>query len=129
MSADHPNAIAYRRTADAFRAGDVDMLAGLIAEDVTWHIPGDHSMAGDVHGRDELLVWLAALGPKGFWLSEDDVFGSDDHVCAVSMMGARRDDIDVETRVISIFRVRDGQQLERWLYPDDTTAWHRIFDD
>lgn len=128
MSADHPHATAYRQTADAFRSGDVEVLARLIAEDVVWHVPGDHSMAGDVRGRDDLLAWLSALGPKGFWLTEDDVFGSDGHVCAVSQMGAIRDDVDVRTRVISIFRYRDGQQVERWIYPDDMTAWHRIFD-
>ncbi|MGI9644920.1 MAG: hypothetical protein ACR2O6_06380, partial [Ilumatobacteraceae bacterium] len=68
-----------------------------------------------------------ALGSKGFWLTEDDVFASDDHVCAVSMMGARRDGVDVQTRVVSIFKYRGGQQVERWIYPDDTTAWDQIF--
>lgn len=129
MSDEHPNAVAYRRTADAFRSGDVEVMARLIAEDVTWHVPGDHSMAGEVRGRSDLLARLAALGPKGFRLTEIDVFGSDDHVCAVSVMGACRDNIDVQTRVVSVFRYSDGQQLERWLYPDDPTAWHRIFDD
>ena len=42
-------------------------------------------------------------------------------------MGARRDGVEVETRVISIFRYRDGRQVERWLYPDDTAAWNTIF--
>ncbi len=129
MSADHPHAIAYRRTADAFRSGDLELLARLIADDVVWHVPGDHSMAGEIRGRDDLLAWLAALGEKGFWLIEDDVFGSDGHVCAVSAMGARRDNVEAETRVISIFRYRDGQQIERWIYPDDVTAWNNIFDD
>lgn len=129
MSTDHPNAIIYRRTADAFRSGDVEALASLIAEDVTWHVPDSHSMAGEVHGRTNLVAWLTALSERGFWLIEDDVFGSDDHVCAVSQAGARRAGFDVQTRVISVFRFRDRQQLERWLYPDDTTAWHGIFDD
>ena len=32
-----------------------------------------------------------------------------------------------ETRVISIFRYRDGRQVERWIYPDDAAAWNTIF--
>jgi hypothetical protein len=36
-------------------------------------------------------------------------------------MGARRNAVDVQTRVISIFRYRDGR------YPDDTAAWNTIF--
>jgi hypothetical protein len=48
-------------------------------------------------------------------------------VRAISTMGARRDGVDVQTRVISIFRYRDGQQVERCLYPDDRAAWNAIF--
>ena len=76
------------------------MLKSLIADDVRWHVPGDHSMAGDIIGRSELLKWLAVIRAKGFWLTEVDVFGSDEHVCAVSTMGARRDQVDVQTRVV-----------------------------
>jgi ketosteroid isomerase-like protein len=126
---EHPNATAYRATADAFRSGDQDRVAELIDADVVWHVPGDHVMAGDVLGRVALLAWLRDLSAKGFWLTEEDVFGNDDHVCALSIMGARRPDVDVQTRVVSVFRYRDGRQLERWLYPDDTKAWNRIFTD
>jgi len=55
------------------------------------------------------------------------VFASDQHVCAVSTMGARRDGVDVQTRVVHVFRYRQGQQVERWFYPDDPTAWDNIF--
>ena len=127
VTGDHPHAIAYRRTADAFRAGDVDVVESLVAPEVVWHVPGDHPMAGTIEGREALLAWLARLKGIGFWIVECDVFASDQHVCAVSTMGARRDDVDVQTRVISIFRYRDGRQVERWLYPDDTAAWNAIF--
>jgi ketosteroid isomerase-like protein len=129
MADDHPNAIAYRRTADAFRVGDQDLLASLISERVVWHVPGSHSMAGEIRGRSELLAWLGDLRRRGFWLEELDVFGNDRHVCAISLMGARRDGIDASTRVVSVFEYADGQQVERWLYPDDVVAWVRIFDD
>jgi ketosteroid isomerase-like protein len=44
-------------------------------------------------------------------------------------MGARRDGVDVRTRVVSVFHYRDGQQLERWFYPEDIAAWDQIFAD
>jgi ketosteroid isomerase-like protein len=123
----HPDAVAYRRTADAFRAGDFGLVKTLIAPEVVWHVPGEHPMAGRIDGREAVLAWLAQVGNIGFWLVEDDVFASDRHVCAISTMGARRLGIDVQTRVISIFRYRDGRQVERWLYPDDAAAWNAIF--
>jgi len=124
---DHPNALAYRRAADAFRAGDLGAIEALIAPDVVWHVPGEHHMAGTIAGREALLEWIGRLPDLGFWLDELDVFASDDHTCAVSTMGARRDDVDVQTRVVSVFRYRDGQQVERWLYPDDVASWNAIF--
>ena len=129
MATEHPNATAYRRTADAFRAGDQAAVAALIADDVVWHVPGAHPLAGEIRGRDALMAWLDGLRPKGFWLEEHDVFGNDVHVCALSIMGARREGVEVRTRVVSVFHYRDGQQLERWFYPDDPDAWNRIFAD
>ena len=84
-------------------------------------------MAGEVRGRDALMAWLGKLRSIGFWLTEQDVFGNDDHVCALSVMGARRDGVDVQTRVVSVFRYRDGQQVERWIHPEDRVVWEEMF--
>jgi hypothetical protein len=124
---EHPNAMAYRRAADAFRAGDLAAIESLVDPDVVWHVPGEHSLARDYRGREELLLFLALLASTGFWLREYDVFGNDVHVCALSEMGARRPGMEVSTRVVSIFHFRDGRQVERWLYPDDRAAWNAIF--
>jgi ketosteroid isomerase-like protein len=128
MNEEHPNAATYRRTADAFRARDLDVIEALVDEDVVWHVPGEHPRAGDIRGRDALLVWLASLAELGFVIREHDVFGNDEHVCALSYMGARRAGVDIETRVVSIFHFRNGRQAERWFYPEDLAAWDRIFD-
>jgi ketosteroid isomerase-like protein len=127
MGDDHPNTLAYLRTVEAFRDGDFEAIASLIAEDVVWHLPGEHPLAGDWEGRDQLLQLLAKLGPLGFTIREHDVFANDAHVCALSYIGARRDGVEVETRVVSIFHYRDGRQTERWFYPDDAVAWNRVF--
>lgn len=127
MGDDHPNTLTYLRTVEAFRDRDFETIASLIAEDVVWHLPGNHPLAGDWEGRDQLLQLLAKLGPLGFTIREHDVFADDDHVCALSYIGARRDGLEVETRVVSIFHYRDGRQTERWFYPDDAVAWNSIF--
>lgn len=125
---EHPNATAYRRAADAFRARDFDAIRSLVAEDVVWHVPGRHSMAGEIRGLDELVAWFGRLSDLGFTLREHDVFGNDEHVCALSYMGARRPGIVIEIRVTSVFHFRAGRQVERWIYPDDAEAWDAIFD-
>lgn len=124
---EHPDAITYRQTADALRAGDLTTLATFMDPNVTWHVPGRHAMAGDVIGRDALVAWLAKARSLGFWLTEHDVLANDAHVCAISHMGARRDGVEIETRVVSIFHFRDGRQAERWLFPEDADSWDAIF--
>jgi uncharacterized protein len=127
MTQEHPNATAYRRTADAYRAGDLSALEVLLDDEVTWHIPGHHPWAGDLRGREAVLRFLGALPTLGFTLREHDVFGNDEHVCALSFMGARQPGLELETRVVSVFHFRDGRQLERWFYPEDPAVWDRIF--
>jgi uncharacterized protein len=127
-SGEHPNVTAYRRTADAFRTRDFDTLRSLIAEDVVWHVPGRNPLAGEIRGLDDLLGWLGRISQLGFTLREHDVMGNDEHVCALSYMGARRPGVDIETRVTSVFHYRAGRQVERWLYPEDMAAWDAIFD-
>jgi len=50
QTGEHPNVAAYRRTADAFRAGDFDTFRSLVARDVVRHVPGRHPMAGVFNG-------------------------------------------------------------------------------
>ncbi len=126
MNEEHPNALAYRRTADAFRSGDLDALEALVDPDVVWHVPGDHPFAGEIRGRDALLEWLRRVAEIGFTLREHDVLANGEHVVALSHMGAKREGLEVETRVVSVFHFRDGRQLERWFCPDDADAWNRI---
>ena len=64
-----------------------------------------------------------------FWLEELEVFGNNRMACAISVMGARRDGIDVSTRVVSVFDYAEGRQTQRWIYPDDLEAFGQIFYD
>jgi ketosteroid isomerase-like protein len=84
-------------------------------------------MAGEIRGLDDLVAWLGRLSQMGFTLREHDVLGNDEHVCALSYMGAQRPGLEVEIRVTSVFHFRDGQQVERWFYPEDMAAWDAIF--
>lgn len=52
---------------------------------------------------------------------------NDEHLCALSFIGARREGLEVETPVVSVFHVREGRQVGRWFYAEDTVTWNRIF--
>jgi ketosteroid isomerase-like protein len=91
-------------------------VAALISNDVVWPVPGSHPVSGEIHGRDDLLVWLGRPPSFGFWLREVEVFGNDRHVCAISARGASRDGVEVSTRVIRVFDYDD---------PESHIAHHR----
>jgi ketosteroid isomerase-like protein len=128
---DHPNALVYRRTADAFRAGDRDTLTELIDEDVVWHVPGSSAMAGDIHGREAVFQFLERLREVTdgtFALKEHDVLESDDHVVALSHMSAVYERGSVSVDVVSVFHFKGGRQQERWFHPSDIAAWDQMLE-
>lgn len=126
---EHPNGMAYRRTADAFRAGDRGALTELIDEDVVWHVPGSSAMAGDIRGREAVFQFLERLREvtdDTFVLAEHDVLGSDDHVVTLSHMSTTREPESMSVDVVCVFHFKEGRQRERWFHPSDIVAWDRM---
>ena len=102
ISLDHPDAVTYRRAADAFRAGDLEALATTIHEHVIWHLPGTTWMARDFEGRGTLVAYLREIAQRTngtFRLQDVSVSGSDDHVPAVQLFGAT---VDGEERFFDV---------------------------
>lgn len=126
ISRDHPDAVIYRRAADAFRAGDLLALTASIHEDVSWHLPGTSWIARDFTGRDTLLAFLREVMQRTngtFTLQDVSVSGTDDHVVAAQRLGATADGIEQLFDVTSVMRFRDGRQKERWLHVHDQSAF------
>jgi uncharacterized protein len=125
----HPDAVAYRRTADAFRARDMDTLAQLFDEDVVWHVPGTSALAGDINGRVALWQWFDRLHEVTggtFTLEDHDILATDDHVVALNVMSATMDGVPVRVQVANVMHFRNGRQQERWFHPSDMSAYDRI---
>ena len=130
ISPGHPDAITYRRAADAFRARDLDELATTIHEHVAWHLPGTSWMARDFEGRKALVDYLREIMQRTggtFRLRDVFVSGSDDHVIAVQHFGATLDGEERFFDVSSVMRFRDGRQAERWFHIHDQTAFDEFF--
>lgn len=128
-SRDHPDAVAYRRTADAFRAGDMQTLSELIDGDVVWHIPGSSRLAGEIQGRDALWQWfdrLREITDGTFTLEDHDVLATDDHVVALNVMSAVMDGAHTSVNMANVMHFRNGRQQERWFHPSDYAAWDAL---
>lgn len=131
---DHPDAVTYRRAADAFRRKDLGTVAETIHEDITWHIPGSSWMSREIHGRDALLAYLkeVTIRTAGTFILEDILIsGTDHHVVAVQRFGATHQGRCEKFDAVSVMRFESGRQVERWIYlcrPDAFDAFFAAFE-
>jgi hypothetical protein len=61
---DDPAMELVRRGFAAFNSGDVETLVGLLASDVTHHVPGNGPLAGHYKGVEAVLGYYAQLGER-----------------------------------------------------------------
>jgi uncharacterized protein len=57
----HPNVERIRDGFEAFNRGDFDAMRPLLAEDIVWHVGGDHPLSGNYRGRDAVLEYCARV--------------------------------------------------------------------
>ena len=101
--AEHPNIEVFKHIYDAFTTGDMDRLAGLIAPDVVWHVPGTNLISGEYTSREAIFGCFNKI----FELSQGtyhpelrDILANDDHTVAFAARdrSSRRQDARPELR-------------------------------
>ena len=120
--AEHPNVEMIRQGYEAFARGDMSALADLAADEVVWHVPGDHSLAGDYEGKLAVIGFLAGLTQTLGVIEQEvhDIVGNDDHVVEMANQKLTRPDGDVlEWRAVQIFHVAAGKVTEVWAFNEN----------
>jgi uncharacterized protein len=56
---EHPVAVRVREALEAFSRGDFETLGAFLADDVVWHVGGNHQLSGDYRGRVAALAYCA----------------------------------------------------------------------
>lgn len=104
---------------------DWETFRSIVAEHCVVHYPGNHFLAGDHVGRENILrlyKTLYELGVEaGTFLGElHDTVHSDDHCCALVkyriVIGPR---MEIPGEAIGVFHVENGQMVEYWLLERD----------
>lgn len=127
---DHPNARKLKAAHEAFQAGDLDALFGMMADGIVWHMPGNNALSGDFVGREQIMQSFASLQANvdAYWAWPLDYFGSDDHVVLVAQVRARRGDRQLDVRECLLWRVDEaGKLAEVWHMALDERAWDDFF--
>jgi ketosteroid isomerase-like protein len=128
---DHPSGEMLKRAHDAFKAGDVEALFGMMTDDCVWHMPGNNMLSGDFVGRDAILQSFGTLqrSVDEYWAWPLDYFGSDHHVVLVAQVKARRGDRTLDVKECLLWRLEGEKLAEVWHMALDETAWDAFFSD
>ena len=109
------NAELIRRGYEAFAKGDMPTVLGLIAEDITWHVPGRSPLSGNYKGHEEVLGFFA----KGMELSggtlrveADEILAEGERVVVLSTVSAERKGQSWSSPEVHVWRVVDGKAVE-----------------
>jgi uncharacterized protein len=120
--ADHPNAAAAREALEAFVRGDVDILAGALADDVVWHAAGTNRFSGQFEGKPAVMTRFARMREAGVETSFDihDVIGNEEHVVALVHLHVRNaEGASYDQPQVQVMHVKDGRLAELWTMNQD----------
>ena len=88
-----PNAERLRRGYDALANHDSAAVRALLAEDVTWRVPGRGPLSGDYHGQEHVLALLARrrrLSSDTFRIKVVEMLADRDLIAVICIVSAER---------------------------------------
>ena len=120
-----------REAYGALAAGDARLLAELLAEDVTYHLPGRHLGGGTLRGRAEVLertaqAALSCDAPPTIRLH--GVVGSGEIVLSIERFVARRRGRTVDQDVCVVWRMAGTRCAEIWSTFSDQASCDRFWE-
>lgn len=112
----------------AYAAGDIDKVASFYANDIEWHIPGEHPLAGTKKGRAEVDAFFLQLGLSSFRaeliaLTVDENWVIDMH----RGWSNRSDGNNVDTIWALAFRIENGKIAEARNFAFDQASTNSFF--
>jgi ketosteroid isomerase-like protein len=109
----------------AFAAGDLARLSELFTEDVIWHTPGHHQLAGVFRGQQAVFAMfgqLAQLTDGTFEAHVNTILADDEIGFAWITTSATRGERTLDVTTANVFHFRGPQVAEVWLAITDPDA-------
>ncbi|WCE31836.1 nuclear transport factor 2 family protein [Vibrio sp. SCSIO 43137] len=93
----------------AYGKGDMQGLKQFVAEDVEWHIPGRHPLAGTKRGIDEFVAFFNQLGAAGFAAEVMILAANDTYVIDAHRGWSSKADENIDLNWILLYQIEDGK--------------------
>jgi ketosteroid isomerase-like protein len=122
---DHPNAEALRKGYEAFAAGDMETVAVLFADNITFHQSGNNPLSGDFVGKDAVfgtLAQLAELTDSTFGQEIHGLLADDEHAVVMVEHGWEKPH-PYRGKSVHVWHVKDGIATEAWFMDPNQAAF------
>ncbi|KJZ15299.1 hypothetical protein TW85_05820 [Marinomonas sp. S3726] len=93
----------------AYGKGDTDGLREFVADDVEWHIPGRHQLAGTKRGIDEFVAFFNQLGEAGFAAEVMILAANDTYVIDAHRGWSTKAKDSVDLNWILLYQIENGK--------------------
>jgi ketosteroid isomerase-like protein len=112
-----------RAVIGAVSAGDLDQLDRQLADDIVWHVGGEHPLSGDYLGREAVRGYhgrVHELTGSTLRLEPVDVLAGDHHLGIFLRATAEGTGRPLDTTMVEAVRLTDdGQWAEFWGLAED----------
>ena len=120
---EHPNAVAVRRSFEAWNSGRLDVIREYVSEDAVLHFAGNNAMSGTYRGRDAVMDALARASQGwGTQADVESVLASDDH-----MMVFYHATDEHEGAAMAMKADADGKVTEAWFLSSEQAAYDEFW--
>ncbi|WED23672.1 nuclear transport factor 2 family protein [Vibrio sp. JC009] len=93
----------------AYGKSDMEALKQFVAEDVEWHVPGRHQLAGTKRGVDEFVSFFNQLGKAGFAAEVMILAANDTYVIDAHRGWSSNTKDNVDLNWILLYQIEDGK--------------------
>ena len=121
----HSNAELLQSAYDAFAAGDIPTVLGILAEDIRWHVPGRSPVSGDYTGHAGAMDFFGRcqeLSGGTLKVIPDEILADGDRVVVLSTVSAQRGGQSWSSAEVHVWRVVAGRAVEFREFQGDQQA-------
>lgn len=105
---------------EAYASNDEDAIRQILADDIQWHIPGNHPLSGTKKGVNEVLDYLNQLSKASFQASSIVVGCNDNFVIDCHRNWSNLDEEDsLDNMSCLLWKIENKKIIEVYNFPED----------
>lgn len=128
MTQTHPNIELIHAFFSAYASQNHDGIREILAEDIRWHIPGDHPLSGTKNGITEVLTYFQQLNKAAF-KAEPIVMGVNDHfvIDCHRNWSNLENEANLNNMSCLLWKIENGKIVEVHNFPENQHAVDAFF--